>query len=365
MEGFVMEKKYQVFVSSTFEDLKDERNDIIRSVLEIGHIPVGMEMFSAADEEQWKIIARTIDAADYYVVILAHRYGSESKGVSYTEKEFDYATAAGIPVLGFIIDEAASWPSTKTDTDAKKRKKLCTFKTKVKGKMVQFWSSREDLRAKFAVALMKSILTNPRTGWVRADEVAGPSVTKELTRLSSENAALRAEVQASKQAAAEKEDIARATMKILDMNQMKFNVRRTAEWNDSTVHSRTLAQIFEYVAPDLINENSSLGVARNIALHNGGTGYYNNWPVGRNQTSGIIADLSALDLVEPSKRKHAVDDQNSYWSLTPLGRRMLKQFRRLRLEEGLMDTESAEEESEGAESGLATSDSPPGIPKSE
>ena len=55
-----MEKKYQVFVSSTYNDLKEERNEIIKAILEMGHIPVGMEMFSAADEEQWKVIARRL-----------------------------------------------------------------------------------------------------------------------------------------------------------------------------------------------------------------------------------------------------------------------------------------------------------------
>jgi hypothetical protein len=48
-----MNVKYQIFVSSTYEDLKDERNEIIKACLNMGHIPVGMEMFNAADEEQW------------------------------------------------------------------------------------------------------------------------------------------------------------------------------------------------------------------------------------------------------------------------------------------------------------------------
>ncbi|EIQ1514512.1 DUF4062 domain-containing protein [Vibrio parahaemolyticus] len=69
-------KKFQIFVSSTYEDLKDERDQVIKAILEMGHIPVGMEMFSAADEEQWKIIQRQIDESDYYVVIAAHKYGS-------------------------------------------------------------------------------------------------------------------------------------------------------------------------------------------------------------------------------------------------------------------------------------------------
>jgi hypothetical protein len=74
--------KYQIFVSSTYEDLKSERNQVIRAVLEMGHIPVGMEMFSAADEQQWQIISRHIDESDYYAVIVAHRYGSMTDGIS-------------------------------------------------------------------------------------------------------------------------------------------------------------------------------------------------------------------------------------------------------------------------------------------
>jgi Domain of unknown function (DUF4062) len=71
-----MNVKYQIFVSSTYEDLKDERAEVIKACLNMGHIPVGMEMFNAADEEQWAVITRTIDQCDYYVVIVAHRYGS-------------------------------------------------------------------------------------------------------------------------------------------------------------------------------------------------------------------------------------------------------------------------------------------------
>src|SRR5581483_1784737 len=98
--------KYQIFVSSTYSDLKEERDQVIKAVLEMGHIPVGMEMFSAADEEQWRIISRYIDESDYYVVIVAHRLGSLTpEGPSYTRKEYEYARSKGVPCLGFLIDE--------------------------------------------------------------------------------------------------------------------------------------------------------------------------------------------------------------------------------------------------------------------
>lgn len=142
--------KYQVFISSTFEDLKAERDQVIRAVLEMGHIPVGMEMFSAADDEQWKIIARHIEESDYYAVVAAHRLGSLTEdGISYTRKEYEYARDRGIPILGFVIDEKASWPADLIDTNSRSQKGLQEFKALIREKPVSFWSNAEDLYGKF------------------------------------------------------------------------------------------------------------------------------------------------------------------------------------------------------------------------
>ena len=62
-----MDKRYQVFVSSTYSDLKDERSAIIQALMEIDCIPAGMELFPAADEEQFKFIKSVIDDCDYYI----------------------------------------------------------------------------------------------------------------------------------------------------------------------------------------------------------------------------------------------------------------------------------------------------------
>jgi hypothetical protein len=59
-----VEKKYQIFVSATYEDLRREREAVSKTILELGDIPVGMEMFSAADEDQWKLIKRQIEQSD-------------------------------------------------------------------------------------------------------------------------------------------------------------------------------------------------------------------------------------------------------------------------------------------------------------
>jgi len=331
-----MNKKYQVFVSSTYDDLKDERDQVIKAILEMGHIPVGMEMFSAADEQQWKVIARTIDEIDYYIVIVAHRYGSVTRsGVSYTEKEFAYAHSRGIPILGFVIDPRAAWPADRMERDTKKAKKLAAFKRKVKQRLVQSWTRKEDLQAQCSIALMKAIASSPRTGWARASDVPGPEVMTELSRLSSENAALREEVAALRKAASDRENDVTKAIRVLSKNRLKVFVRETEDWNSAVEFDVTLADIFHYVAPSLISELSSHGVAKYMALRLVGGRQYKVWPVGTNKIAEVMADLAALDLVEPSKRKHSVSDPDTYWSLTKLGKRVLQEFRRVRLEEGL------------------------------
>jgi Domain of unknown function (DUF4062) len=173
-----MNVKYQIFVSSTYEDLKDERNEVIKACLNMGHIPVGMEMFNAADEEQWQVISRTIDQCDYYAVILAHRYGSTTpEGISFTEKEYDYAVAQGVPVLGFIIAEDAPWPNTKKEDQQGVLEDLKRFKGKVRQKMVRFWHNAPELRSQFVESLATSINTRPRPGWTRAPQPGDADVS--------------------------------------------------------------------------------------------------------------------------------------------------------------------------------------------
>ena len=97
------DKIYKVFVSSTYEDLRDERSEVQKALLKLGCLPVGMELFPAADEETWEFIKSQIEDSDYYVLIVAGRYGSlSSDGTGFTEREFDYAQEKRIPTIGFV-----------------------------------------------------------------------------------------------------------------------------------------------------------------------------------------------------------------------------------------------------------------------
>lgn len=201
-----MEKKYQVFISSTYTDLIEERKRVRDTILSMLHFPVGMEIFGAADEEQWEIIRDTIDSSDYYVLLVAHRYGSVindgvDAGISYTEKEYRYAKEKGIPILAFLIDDSA--PVQPANIEKENLEKLEAFKKEVKtGRLVEWWTTPDDLAQKLSISLHKQIDRKKRPGWVRADsfnieeshaEIL--TLNKHVRDLESENNKLRDELQ--------------------------------------------------------------------------------------------------------------------------------------------------------------------------
>jgi hypothetical protein len=105
-----------------------------------------MELFPASDEEKWTLITRVIDDCDYYIVIIGGRYGStDERGISFTEREYDYAIDKGIPALAFVHGEPDAIPVGKTDLDPATRKKLDEFISKVEKKMCRSWKTPEEL----------------------------------------------------------------------------------------------------------------------------------------------------------------------------------------------------------------------------
>lgn len=191
-----MQKKYQVFISSTFRDLQEERQDAIRSVLDLGHIPAGMELFPASDTEQLSYIKKIIDECDYYVLIMGGRYGSlDSEGVSFTEREYDYAVEQGKTVLAFVHGDASNLTVAKSDTAPRLLQALTEFREKVmKGRLVREWATRESLEPLVVKALVRAFSDYPATGWVRGDTLATTETVQQNNDLLVENAKLKSEL---------------------------------------------------------------------------------------------------------------------------------------------------------------------------
>ena len=192
------ERRYQIFVSSTFTDLREERQHVLQAILENQAFPSGMELFPSADDEQWEFIKREIESSDYYVVIVAGKYGSLAPdGTSFTEKEYDYAVEIRKPVMGFLFHDLGELKGHLLETDQTKREKLEAFRAKVsRGKLIKQYRSPEQLKNQVYQALSHAFRFKPQTGWVRAktarredlEEIAG--LQKEVMRLTAENAEL-------------------------------------------------------------------------------------------------------------------------------------------------------------------------------
>jgi len=247
------DKRYQVFISSTFADLKEERGKVQQAVMELDCIPAGMELFPAIDEDQFEFIKKVIDDCDYYLLIIGGRYGSLSnEGVSYTELEYQYAVSKGIRVIAFLHKDPDSLPVSKSETDAAAREKLAAFRDEAaKGRLVRFWTEANELPGLTLSSLTRTIRTYPAIGWVRGDSAADPQLYKELSELRKENQELKQAVAQSEPvgliqgiAGLDEAVVIEGIAYYHDQrgSRIKFNWRTNTTWGE----------IFGLIAPDLL-----------------------------------------------------------------------------------------------------------------
>ncbi|HUV02866.1 MAG TPA: DUF4062 domain-containing protein [Desulfobacteria bacterium] len=193
-----MKSKLQVFISSTYQDLIDERQAAVEAILKSGHIPAGMELFTAGDKSQWEVIQRWIIDSDIYMIILGGRYGSiePNSGLSYIELEYDFAVSSGKPHFAVVIDEHALELKVKAIGNSVLEKdnpnKLKAFRQKVLSKMPSFFTDHKDVKLAVLETVPQLESEYKLEGWVRATEIPDTkALADELTRLHAENQKLR------------------------------------------------------------------------------------------------------------------------------------------------------------------------------
>lgn len=191
------EVRYQFFISSTYVDLEQERKKVSDLILELNHIPAGMELFSADNEEQWDTIQKVILNSDYYILIIGNRYGSieAASGMSYTEKEYHFALENKIPVLAFLTDDTYSVSQDKSPRENETSyQKLLEFRNNVKDtRMIQFWTDKNDLTLKIVGSIVKAISKYDRPGWIRGNS-ANSDMKDKLLQYMEENNILKEEL---------------------------------------------------------------------------------------------------------------------------------------------------------------------------
>lgn len=199
------EKKLQVFVSSTYTDLIEERQAAVEAILAAGHIPAGMELFTAGDASQMTVIKRWIDESDIYLLILGGRYGSieSGSGKSYTHLEYEYALSTSKPLFSVVISEKAldqkvegnNWRNV-TERDNPQR--LKDFRNQVLYYLVKFWDDKKDIKLAIHETINDfSFTKKDLVGWVKGDNVVNSGLlAEEIARLTKENSELRQKLSA-------------------------------------------------------------------------------------------------------------------------------------------------------------------------
>jgi len=342
-----VDKREQVFVSSTYVDLIGERQAVIQTLLEADCIPTGMELFPAYNDERWALIKRVIDACDYYIVIVGGRYGStDDAGISYTEREFDYAESAGIPILGFVHSDPGAIAAAKSELREEAQAKLTAFKTKVQRRMCKSWRTGDELGAQVAKSLIQVRKTHPAEGWVRARDALTPEARAETAELKQRVAVLEHELAEARAAPlAGSEDLAQGRDAVkLDFDTDFWNPEDQARYGWPGQAKSTWDDLFRDIAPSMLDECTQTqfnsAIARHVkAIAESMRGRVQGVPddaslqnfKGSSQSlDGVLVQFIGLGLIERGVKRRGVADHHTYWKLTKRGEEHLMNLRTVR-----------------------------------
>jgi hypothetical protein len=200
-------KKLQVFLSSTYSDLREERQAAVEAILTAGHIPAGMELFAAGDESQMQVIRRWIEESDVFLLILGGRYGNldTASEKSYIHLEYEHALSLSKPVVAVVIEDEYLDQRIKDRgrkaIESDHPDKLRAFREQVLTRVVRFWGDPRDIKLAILETLPELARRDELVGWVRGGaQVDFASLTEQISRLVKENTDLRAVVANTKRA---------------------------------------------------------------------------------------------------------------------------------------------------------------------
>lgn len=344
-----MEKRYQVFVSSTFWDLEPERQEVMHALLELDCMPAGMELFPAANETQWNLIKKVIDDCDYYVLILGGRYGSIGPdGISYTEMEYRYALSTNKPTIAFLHRNPGKIIADKTESTTEGKEKLRVFRESVGKKLCKHWETPQELGSIVSRSLIQLIKSTPAVGWVRANELADREATMELLQLRRKVEELQAELSRARTSAPKgSEGLAQGdedhTIRFSfsatapgEYSSESFSASFTPSWNDIFASIAPL-MIQEATEPALKTALNSLAETKNaerlqkverLLWHS-----LSNFRISQQDFQTVKVQLRALGLITKSDKPRSVKNSAIYWTLTPYGDEVMTQLCAIRRHE--------------------------------
>jgi hypothetical protein len=330
--------KYHIFIGSTLDDLKNERKELPRIVMELGHIPVMADYLDGTARNAHKLLQQSIEECDYFIALVAHKYSAADKTVLPLIAECLIAAKKGIPILALIIDEKARSKPAKKEKEAALVHKLNDFKSKLKSGPFETWTNVPDLCQKAQALLIQELNINARFGWVRTDKLIEPTVANELSRLSSENNELRYQIHLEDSAAMEKlQDEQSHALKVLALNKLtlSFYYANGENWENS--RQFRYIRIFKLLFPELSLGKTAAEISRflgTVLNPNLKKTVRKDYPTPSNTVKKIMADFSMLKLVKCVSGEDG-SAGNEIWEITEYGRELYSVYRMRQLEKSL------------------------------
>ena len=333
--------KYHVFIGSTLDDLKNERKDIPRIIMELGHIPVSAECLDSSAKNYDKLLEKIIEECDFFIAIVAFKYALKGVKTSPLEAEYKIACKKSVPVISLIIDDKARWKASKKEKDNAVIKKLNEFKNKLRLGEFETWLNTTDLCQKLLNMLIMQINAAPQNGWVRSDHAVSPMVANELARLSAENEQLKRQIRGeSGEVIARLREQMKNALKVLAINKviLSFYYMSGETWENS--RKFRYLRIFKLLAPELsVGKTTAeicrfLGTVLNPDLEKT---VRKDYPIPSNSVKKIMADFSMLKIIkcvnendtETSADVKLIDE---IWEITEYGKELFSAYRMRQLE---------------------------------
>jgi len=143
-----------IFISSTYEDLKEERKEAIKYIDRIGH-SVAMEKFFASSHQSKDVCLKKLQECDAIILILGFKYGSldNAEGISFTEIEYNTAKTLGLPVFVFLKQGPDRiWRSNEANSE--RESKLLSLKSRLDSERFRVpFTNPQDLSTEIAGAI--------------------------------------------------------------------------------------------------------------------------------------------------------------------------------------------------------------------
>ena len=163
----MQDTRYQVFISTSGNEMQPERAVLAQTLIGMGFFSWGLEQRTPLSTS---IARRQIDDCDYVVILLGSQYGEQSvSGVGYMHLEYIYAMTKQKPVIVFMHEEPEAREAKLHDHKAELKEKFKEFRKQLQHEVDQVFTYRtlRDLELAVRSNMPQMLERYPVVGWVR------------------------------------------------------------------------------------------------------------------------------------------------------------------------------------------------------